>query len=69
MRDSKQIRANCNAIASNWETVPEIRLGQLMYITFNHIEKDGIDPFFIGDKEFLKYLDEAVKGMVIIRNA
>lgn len=51
MRDKNRIPQILEQIRENWENVPDMRLGQIIYII---AEKLGDDMFFIEDEEFVK---------------
>ena len=67
MRDSNRIKSYCDALATLWQTVPDLRLAQLMYNLMNAWEvRRGSSAFYAEDKEFLdfafEYLNEITQS-------
>lgn len=63
MRNPKRIKPYCDALATLWQTVPDLRLAQLMYTLINAWEvRRGSSAFYAEDEEFLtfalQYLNE-----------
>jgi len=63
MRNPKRIKPYCDALATLWQTVPDLRLTQFMYTLMNGWkEKHGSDAFYVEDEAFLafclEYLNE-----------
>lgn len=52
-RDPKRIRKFCNQLASAWETVPDLRFGQLIENVFDMMAHEGRDPFFPEEDEIM----------------
>lgn len=57
-RDPKRIRAFCNRLAAVWETVPDLRFGQLMSNVFRDMENHNRDPFFPEEPEMIKAIED-----------
>ena len=67
MRNPKRIKPYCDALTTLWQTVPDLRLTQFMYIMMNGWkEKHGSDAFYAEDEEFLafclEYLNEIAES-------
>ena len=67
MRNPKRIKPYCDALATLWQTVPDLRLAQLMYTLMNAWEvRRGSSAFYAEDEEFLafalKYLNEITES-------
>ena len=60
MRDPKRIYRTTSAIANAWADLPDWRFGQLMYNFKAHMDKQGIDIFFLEEDRFVEYLREYV---------
>ena len=63
MRNSDRIKPYCDALATLWQTVPDLRLAQFMYTLMNAWEaRRGSSAFYAEDEEFLafalEYLNE-----------
>ena len=63
MRNPKRIKPYCDALATLWQTVPDLRLTQFMYTMMNGWKKKhSSDAFYAEDEEFLafclEYLNE-----------
>ena len=67
MRDPKRIKPYCDALATLWQIVPDLRLAQLMYTLMNawEVRRDS-SAFYAEDEEFLafalQYLNEITKS-------
>lgn len=67
MRDPKRIKPYCDAFATLWQIVPDLRLAQLMYTLINAWEvRCGSSAFYAEDEEFLafalRYLNEITES-------
>jgi len=62
MRDPKRIRVFCNRLASAWESVPDLRFGQLVSNVFADLQSKGKDPFYPEDDEMIAVIEESVYG-------
>lgn len=62
MRDINRIRPFLDKLATEWETYPDLRFGQLMSNIFNQCLRD---PFFYEDDEMMEliktWIDEQKK--------
>ncbi len=67
MRNPKRIKPYCDALATLWQTVPDLRLAQFMYILMEawKVRHDS-SAFYAEDEEFLafalQYLNEITKS-------
>ena len=59
MRDYKRIREICNKLASAWEKVPDMRLGQLIW---NGLIEDDI--FYVEDEKFIELFEEYCNKLI-----
>ncbi len=59
-RDPSRIYTTCNAIATIWADLPDWRFGQLMYNFKTHMDKQGIDIFYLEEDKFVECLREYV---------
>lgn len=50
-------------LIKDWEKY-NLRVGQIFDQAFEKMKKDGINPFVVDDKEMLKYIKIAYKGIV-----
>ena len=57
-RDPKRIRAFCNRLAAVWETLPDLRFGQLVANVFRVIEDGGHDPFYLEEPEMIREIED-----------
>lgn len=56
MRDPNRIKVICDALAECWATVPDLRLGQLIY---NIMDNDWRgDIFYPEDHQWLKWIQQ-----------
>ena len=62
MRDPNRIYPTCNALASLWSEVPDLRLGQLLYNFQAHMASQGKDIFYLEEAELIGYLKAYVEG-------
>lgn len=57
MRDPKRIQAFCNRLARAWETVPDLRFGQIVAL----IQSDGCgDGFYDEDDEMIERIERDI---------
>ena len=63
MRDPNRIKPYCDTLATIWGMVPDWRLGQLMVniITAYANKHNDIDPFYVEDADFMKFVKEFIK--------
>ena len=63
MRDPKRIDEFCTELAQLWHKVPDWRLGQLIVniITAYSNKHNDIDPFYVEDADFMKFVREFIK--------
>lgn len=61
MRDPKRIRGLINRLATAWEVVPHLRLGQLLHIIFENMREEGQDPFYVEDEAMIAYIEKYVE--------
>lgn len=57
MRDPKRIRAFCNRLAAAWETMPDMRFGQLMHCVETEIKSNDRDPFYLEEGEMINRIE------------
>jgi hypothetical protein len=67
MRNPNRIKPYCDALATLWQIVPDLRLSQLMYTLMNAWEvRRGSSAFYAEDEEFLafalEYLNEITES-------
>lgn len=62
MRDPKRIRNFCNRLASAWESIPDLRFGQLMVNVMSEMSANGRDPFFPEEPKMIKNIEEYCYG-------
>ena len=67
MRNPERIKPYCDALATLWKTVPDLRLSQFMYTLINAWEvRRGSSAFYAEDEDFLtfafEYLNEITKS-------
>ena len=65
MRDPSRIKIFCERLAAVWQRFPDWRFGQLVENVFQDLQKD---PFFIEDKEMIKFFEMYVKSWEVIPN-
>ena len=59
MRDPHRIDYYCDALATLWQTAPDLRFAQLMYTLMNAWEvRHGSSAFYAEDAEFLAFARE-----------
>ena len=59
MRNPERIKPYCDALATLWQIVPDLRLSQLMYTLMNAWEaRRGSSAFYAEDEEFLTFAFE-----------
>ena len=68
MRNPNRIKPYCDALATLWQTAPDLRLSQLMETLMNAWEaRRGSSAFYAEDEEFLafafEYLNEITKSI------
>ena len=64
MRDPKRIKPYCDALATLWQTMPDLRLAQFMHTLMNGWEaKYGSNAFYAEDEEFLAFALEYVNEL------
>lgn len=56
MRDPNRIDRFCDELKAIWHQVPDWRFGQLIVNIINKHNK--IDPFYVEDTEFFKFMHE-----------
>ena len=63
MRDPNRIDYYCDELAEVWHKVPDWRLGQLIVniITAYSNKHNDIDPFYVEDADFMKFVREFIK--------
>lgn len=63
MRDPNRIDYYCDELANIWHKVPDWRFGQLMVniITAYANKHNDIDPFYVEDADFMKFVREFIK--------
>ena len=63
MRDPHRIDYYCDELAEVWHKVPDWRLSQLMVniITAYTNKHNDIDPFYVEDADFMKFVREFIK--------
>ena len=67
MRNPNRIKPYCDALATLWQTVPDLRLAQFMYILMSAWKvRRGSSAFYVEDEEFLafalEYLNEITQS-------
>ena len=67
MRNPNRIKPYCDALATLWQTAPDLRLAQLMYILIEAWKvRRGSSAFYAEDEEFLafalEYLNEITQS-------
>ena len=67
MRNPNRIKPYCDALATLWQTVPDLRLAQLMDILMSAWKiRRGSSAFYAEDEEFLtfalEYLNEITQS-------
>ena len=63
MRDPHRIDYYCDKLAELWHKVPDWRFGQFIVniITAYANKYNDIDPFYVEDSDFMKFLHEFIK--------
>ena len=63
MRDPKRIQAFCNRLARAWETVPDLRFGQIVAL----IQSDGCgDGFYDEDDKMIERIEKDLISKVYV---
>ena len=63
MRDPKRVQAFCNRLAKTWETVPDLRFGQIINIAFSDGHGDG---FYDEDDAMIERIEKNIRSMVYV---
>lgn len=63
MRDFNRIRKVCSRLATAWESVPDLRLGQLLEVVQSDIKKSGRDPFYSEDDDFAAAIEKVCERL------
>lgn len=63
MRDPKRIQAFCNRLARTWETVPDLRFGQIVAL----VQSDGSgDGFYDEDDNMIERIEKDLRSRVYV---
>lgn len=63
MRDPKRIQAFCNRLARAWETVPDLRFGQIVDL----IQSDGCGyVFYDEDDQMIERIEKDIRSEVYV---
>ena len=63
MRDPKRIQAFCNRLARAWETVPDLRFGQIINIVLSDGRGDG---FYDEDDKMIERIEKDLRSKVYV---
>ena len=63
MRDQKRIQAFCNRFARAWETVPDLRFGQIISIVLSDGRGDG---FYDEDDKMIERIEKDLRSKVYV---